>query len=47
MPFLSPALLTLREENIDWNFNFAILLMASSLNSKSAYYYIFLEISQR
>ena len=41
MCFLSPALLTLREENIHWNLNFATLLMAGSLNASSSYYYIF------
>ena len=31
---------TLQEEDSDWNLNFAISLMANSLNSNSVYYYI-------
>ena len=36
---------TLQEENLNWNLNFAILLMANLLNLNSAYNYIFSNFS--
>ena len=36
---------TLQEENFLWNLNLAILLMANSLNFKTAYYCIFRNLS--
>ena len=36
---------TLQEEHFNWNLNFDTLLMANLLNSNSAYYYAFKNLS--
>ena len=45
--FDQATMLTIQEENFHWNLNFAKSLMANTPNQKSAYYYIFRNLSMK